>query len=61
MFTADYKKGFKGYRHGFLFGGAIGIAICLFTGMGWIVPTLFALMGGAIGFQLKSKKNGEAK
>ncbi len=59
MFTPDYKKGFKGYRNGFLTGLLLGFGVCLFySKIGWPIPVFFALVGGAIGFQLKIRENG---
>lgn len=58
MFTPDYKKGFKGYRNGFLTGLFLGIGVCLLTGTGWPVPVFFALVGGVMGFQLKIRQDG---
>lgn len=57
----NYKRGIKAYRIGFSLGLLIGTGTCFFLGkVVWIFPVFFALAGGAIGFNFKMRKDGQA-
>ena len=58
----SYQRAFKAYREGFAFGVFAGLVSWLFIGRPiYTLPILLGMLGGAIAFQLRLRKENQNK